>query len=128
MARRMDKERTRAYYAALGPEDLCSCAACRNFSSRVREAYPDSAAFLDGMGADIAKPHESWSLELREGELEYPEVQYVILGSVGDFRPTEISGVRFGLADAWPPTGLEEPHFVIEAGPFRLEWPGEAPE
>ena len=124
----MDKERTRAYYAALGPEDLCSCACCRYFSARVREAYPDFTALLEGMGVDIAKPHESWSLELPGGELEYPDVQYVVLGSGGDFRPAEISGVAVGLADAWPPTGLEEPHFVIEAGPFRLEWPGETPE
>ena len=124
----MDKEKTRAYYAALGPEDLCSCASCRNFSARVREAYPAFTAYLEGMGVDIEKPHEAWSLELPGGELEYPDVQYVVLGSGNDFRPAEISGVAVGLADAWPPTGLAEPHFVIEAGPFRLAWPGETPE
>lgn len=40
---RPDIEKTRAYYRALGPENICDCAYCRNYCARVKAAYPEVA-------------------------------------------------------------------------------------
>ncbi len=119
----MDIERTRAYYAALTAEDLCGCDSCRNFYQEVRAAYPETAAFLDGWGVAIEKPFESFPLGCREaGYEEYRNVQYVVFGGRDGFEPCEVGGVRIGLAESHPVTDIEEPHFVIELEPFRLDW------
>ena len=43
---RTDIEKTRAYYRALGPENICDCAYCRNYCARVKAAYPEVACNL----------------------------------------------------------------------------------
>lgn len=40
---RPDIEKTRTYYRALGPENICDCAYCRNYCARVKAAYPEVA-------------------------------------------------------------------------------------
>ena len=42
---RPDIEKTRAYYRALGPENICDCAYCRNYCAKVRAAYPEVARY-----------------------------------------------------------------------------------
>ena len=119
----MDKERTKAYYAALPPDELCGCEYCRNFAAHVAEAYPAVAAFLEGLGVSIEKTFESFPIDPgAERMITYLDVQYVVMGSPDGFEPTEISGVTIGFADSHPPTDLDEEHFVIEASPFELKW------
>lgn len=115
--------RTRSYYSSLSPDDLCSCAECLNFRARVKAAYPLVSKYLGSLGADIEKPFESWSVELEDGMILYPDVQYVIIGKAKDFTPAEISGVSAGIAASHPMTGIDEEHFVIELSPFILKGP-----
>lgn len=108
------------YYKKLTADDLCQCNNCKNFYAQIRRMYPDVAEYLDGIGVDIEKPHESWSVELDDDNLMYMDVQYVVLGSSEDFSEVEISGVKIHLAESYPPTDLTEEHFVIETGPYYL--------
>lgn len=86
---RPDIEKTRAYYRALGPEDICDCAYCRNYCAKVRAAYPEVARYLDSLGVDIEKPFEASPLEPDgKGDLEYCVCQYVVLGTCRRISPT----------------------------------------
>ena len=60
----MNINETRKCYESLNPLDMCQCDSCKNFYSQVSEMYPEVAAFLNGIGVDIEKPHESWSVEV----------------------------------------------------------------
>ena len=62
----MDKERTKAYYAALPPDELCGCEYCRNFAAHVAGAYPLVAAYLEGLGVSIEKTFESFPSTVKE--------------------------------------------------------------
>lgn len=111
---------TRKYYQHLTDDDLCQCRNCRSFYAQIRRAYPAMAEYLDAIGVDIEKPHESWAVELDAENMMYMDVQYVVIGSMDDFSEIEIGGVKIRLADSYPPTDLAEEHFVIETGPYYL--------
>lgn len=51
-------EKTRAYYQHLGPENICSCADCRNYCVKVKEAYLEVERYLVSLGVDMEKPFE----------------------------------------------------------------------
>ena len=118
----MNRKKTEDYYAALSQEDLCSCAYCRNFMAQVREAYPEAAAYLRGLGADIEKPFETMPIDLEpEDAVLYVGVQYVILGSPSDFEKTKIGDISVDIAGSHPVTDITEEHFVIELAEMKLK-------
>lgn len=117
----MNINETRKYYESMTAQDMCQCGNCQNFYRRISETYPEVAAFLSDLGVDIEKPHEAWAIEIENDKLMYPDVQYVVMGSKSDFKETEISGVKIYLADSYPPTDVDEEHFVIESGPYYLK-------
>ena len=124
---RPDIEKTRAYYRALGPENICDCAYCRNYCARVKAAYPEVARYLDSLGVDIEKPFEIFLPEpMADGALEYPICQYIIFGSCPEDFTHRIGDVTFGRSDCHPNTGIDEEHFVLDFYPIRL--PFEEPE
>jgi len=119
----MDTGKTKKYYEALPPEDVCQCECCQNYVRQVRSAYPLVADYLQGLGVDIEKPLETWPLESEEnGEIDYLDVQYVVLGSRVGFRKTKISDVCIEIAESHPPTNIRDAHFVIQADRVRLKW------
>ena len=119
----MDIEKTREYYRNLKDEDICDCKWCRNFIEQIRNAYPEVAEFLDGMGVDIEKPFETWPLEpYSDGTITYLDVQYIVIGDPSSFTQTHIGDVEVHIADSHPPVEIAEQHFVIELLPFRLKW------
>ena len=119
----MDPVKTRHYYESLTEEDLCDCHYCRNFRRHVKEAYPAVAEYLKSLGADIEKTFESFPLDPGpQDEIEYLDVQYVILGSPEGFQLPELPDMTVEITDVHPPTDLEEEHFVIQLYPFRLKW------
>lgn len=98
-----DIEKTRAYYRDLGPENICSCAYCRNYCARVKAAYPEVDRYLDSLGVDIEKPFETMPLEPDEnGYLEYCVCQYVVFGSCPEDFTHRIGDVTFGRSDCHP--------------------------
>ena len=81
------------------------------------------AEYLQKKGIDIEKPFEIWPLDPdADGTILYPAVQYIVMGKEGDFRETDISGVRIGIADSHPMTDIRADHFVIELSPVKLKW------
>jgi len=119
----MDPKRTKAYYEALTPDDICQCARCRNYMEQIRSSYPLVADSLQSMGVDIEKPFETMPLEPDgDGYIQYVGPQYVVLGSAENFRKTEIAGVCIDIAESHPPVDLSEAHFVVELYPIRLKW------
>ena len=118
----MDIEKTRKYYESLKDEDVCDCEWCQNFIFQIKEAYPKVTKYLDGMGVDIEKPYESWSLDPDEnGNVLYPDVMYEVMGSSEGFVPTKIGDVDIHLAKSYPYSDLKEEHFVIELSSFLLK-------
>ena len=78
----VDAEKTRQYYQAMGPGELCSCNDCKNYCARVKAAYPAATEYLAGLGVEIEKPLETSPLEPgADGMMEYRACQYVVLGS-----------------------------------------------
>ncbi len=114
--------RNRAYYAALGEEELCDCGYCVNFRRRIREAEPQAAAYLAALGVDIAKPFETSPIEL-EGEVEYLSCDYVVLGAAtAGFNNMKIGELELAVTELHPDTGVKDEHFVLALGPVRLPW------
>lgn len=117
----MDIEQTKAYYAALERADICSCAYCQNLIDEISAAYPDVAAFLASLGADIARPFEVLlPSDPADGFMDYPAVQYLICGDSAGFQETKIGEVTIGISDCHPPASYHGAHFIIEAGPFHI--------
>lgn len=114
-------EKTRAYYRALGPENICDCAYCRNYCARVKAAYPEVARYLDSLGVDIEKPFELFLPE-PDGDrgLEYPVCQYIVFGTCPEDFTHRIGEVSFGRSDCHPSTKVEEEHFVLDLYPIHL--------
>ena len=114
-------EKTRAYYAALAPEDICGCDYCRNYCARVREAYPEVARYLDSLGVDIEKPFEVFLPEPDEdGNLKYDICQYIVFGTCPEDYSGWIGDVEVGISNCHPSTNIEEEHFVLDVSPIHL--------
>ena len=121
----MDVEKTRQYYNRLTEEDICDCAYCRNYVKKIRSAYRYLAKYLDELGADIEKPFETIPVGPENGIMFYSGVQYVILGSVDDFKETSIGDLSVFITDSHPITNIKVDHFVIEISPIYLKWNGD---
>ncbi len=79
----VDAEKTRQYYQAMGPGELCSCNDCKNYCARVKAAYPAVAEYLAGLGVEIEKPLETSPLEPgADGMMEYRACQYCCAGQL----------------------------------------------
>ncbi len=118
----MNVEETKRYYDRLTAADLCDCAYCRNYVREIRAAYPDLAAFLDRLGADIEKPFEAIPAGAADGTAFYSGVQYVLMGKPEEFAEAEIGNARVFVTDSHPMTDVAEEHFVIEISPVTLKW------
>ena len=87
--------------------------------------YRDLAKYLDELGADIEKPFETIPVGPENGIMFYIGVQYVILGSVDDFKETSIGDLSVFITDSHPITNIKVDHFVIEISPIYLKWNGD---
>jgi len=115
-------ERTRQYYDHLTEADLCSCAYCRNYIREIKTACPELAAWLSNIAVDIEKPFEVIPIGPADGTMYYSGVQYVVLGTVDDFKETSVAGVQVFITDSHPMTDITEEHFVIETSSILLRW------
>lgn len=115
-----DVEKTQQYYRAMPPEDLCDCAHCRNFYAQIRQVYPDFCAFLEKLGVDPQKPHELVPIELDGQSICYAGCMYVVMGVCEDDFTAAVGEVEITKADAYPPTEIAQPHFVLEGMPIVL--------
>ena len=118
----MNLEKTRQYYHHLTDKDVCDCAYCRNYVKEIRSSYPELAAFLDQLGADIEKPFEAIPIGPANGMMFYSGAQYVVMGSADGFKEPAIGDTRVFVTDAHPMTDIKEDHFVIEVSPIKLKW------
>ncbi|MDD7464046.1 MAG: hypothetical protein SOW41_00110 [Anaerococcus sp.] len=116
----MDTEKTRKYYENLKMDDLCDCAYCQNYRSKIKESYPILSAYLFDLGIDIEKPFETNPWEVEEGKLTYDPVLYLLMGNKKDFQKRKIGNVEIDISDSYPDTGQTEEHFVIGLGPIIL--------
>lgn len=114
---------TREFYRLVREEGLCACGYCRSYRAQVRAAYPDVAAYLDALGVDIEKPLETSPLEPdQNGILEYCCCQYIVLGSCEAGYCRRVDKVEVRIASSYPPTGVEQEHFVLDLFPIRLPY------
>lgn len=119
----VDISRTRAYYDSVTEDSLCDCAYCRNYRLQVRNAYPEVTAWLGDLGISVEKPMETSPLEPdAEGMLEYCACQYIAFGNCGPEFRYRVGDVQFRRAASYPPTGIEQEHFVLEMYPVRLKY------
>jgi len=120
---RVDAEKTRAYYAAVRPEELCACPGCQNYRSRVKRAYPRMAGYLKGLGIDIEKPFHVSYIEMDDpSRMLYLNCCYVAFGACSpDFRQ-QIGQMLFAKAGACPSSGVDEPHMALEIPQLELPW------
>ena len=114
-------EKTRKYYEHLSQEDLCDCKECRNYRKKIKQAFPELSVYLSSLGVDIEKPFESWSVELEDHKILYPDVQYIVFGDEKDFKPCKISGSDIHIAQSHPMTLIDESHYVIEVSEICLD-------
>ena len=83
----MDIEKTKAYYAKIRREDICSCIYCQNLIDEISREYPDVAEYLLSLGVNIERPFEVFiPSDPVNGYMDYPIVQYLIAGVPGDFK------------------------------------------
>lgn len=124
----MDIQKTKRFYDAIVPSDLCDCAYCKNYSHEIEAAYPQLSTYLKSMGIDIVKPFEAMPLEPdSDGNIEYIGVQYIVLGDVQYFQKARIGDVTIDIAVSHPNTNVKENHFVIEIYPIHLKWVMQTP-
>lgn len=119
----MDIESTKAYYAKLKKENICSCNYCQNLIDEIKQAYPDTAQYLLSLGVNIERPFEVFlPIEDHEsGYMDYPIVQYLIVGDPADFKETRVGEVEIGISNCHPAASYEGEHFIIDAGSFHIK-------
>lgn len=95
----MDIEKTKAYYAEIKKDDICSCIYCQNLIDEIKQAYPDVAEYLLSLGINIERPFEVFlPIENHDiGYMDYPIIQYLIIGNSSNFKKTKISGIEIGI-------------------------------
>ena len=123
----VELERTKQFYAGISPEELCDCDPCQNYYRTVKTACPQLTAFLAERGAEADKPMEVvWYVE-KEHTVTCSGM-YVLCGSVDKNWKTTLDGADAFISPGFPtPRGVEEPYFVLEAGPYTLNWNLEKP-
>lgn len=120
---RANSSATREFYRSVREEELCACGYCRSCRARIRAAYPDAAAYLDALGVDVEKPLETSPLEPDEnGMLEYGCCQHIVFGSCEAGYRRRVGTVEVRAASSYPPTGVEQEHFVLDLFPIRLPY------
>ena len=115
--------KTKEYYATITDSALCDCGYCRNYRIQIKSAFPKVASYLGSLGIDIEKPFEISPLEPDEnGMLEYCCCQYIVFGSCEPEYKNRIDKVDIRVATSYPPTGVEQKHFVLELFPIQLNY------
>ena len=107
-------EKTKEYYAETAADQLCTCEDCQNYAANIKAAYPELAAYLASLGADIEKPFETFPLYAENGLVHFHGAQYVLFGSGADFENASVIGFEIAVTDSHPMTNIEDEHFVIE--------------
>jgi hypothetical protein len=119
----MDIEKTKAYYAEIKREDICACDYCQNLIDEIKQAYPNVAQYLLSLGVNIERPFEAL-LPIEDsdnGYMDYPIVQYLIVGDSGDFKKTNIGDIEIKISDYHPDADYEGEHFIIDVGAFHIK-------
>ena len=117
----IDTAKTAAYYQSLTPEDLCSCNDCLHYRKHICRVYPQISSWLHSFGIDIEKPLETSPLgQNKQGYMEYCGCQYVAFGECEPDFCIHIGPVTLRKSASFPPTGISEPHFVLEFFPILL--------
>ena len=106
--------KTEKYYAETAAGQLCTCEDCQNYAANIKAAYPELAAYLASLGANIETPFETFPLYAEKGLVHFHGVQYVLLGSGADFEKVSVSGFDIDIAVDHPMTCIDDEHFVIE--------------
>ena len=119
----MDIKKTKEYYAEMKREDICDCIYCQNLIDEIKQSYPDVAEYLLSLGVNIERPFEVLlPIEDHEnGYMDYPIVQYLIVGNPSDFKKTKIGSIEIGISDCHPTATYEGEHFIIDAGTFHIK-------
>ncbi len=73
-----DVEKTREYYRK---NTVCDCGDCRLYCAKAAELFPKQAAFLAQLGADIARPDETFPVDLGD-EVLYVMAGYTVCGRI----------------------------------------------
>lgn len=119
----MDIEGTKAYYENIKREDICECVYCQNLIDEIKRSYPNVAEYLLSLGVNIERPFEVL-LPIEDhinGYMDYPIVQYLIVGDPDDFKETSIDDVKIGISDCHPTAAYEGEHFIIDVGVFHIK-------
>ncbi len=119
----VDVPRTRLFYQDEKEDDLCDCDGCKNYRARVRDAYPDAAAYLDTLGVDIAKPFHVSYVDLNDGFTLYLDACYILFGDADYSFHHAMGGVEIIPALMYPDPGVTEPHLVLEIASLKLPDP-----
>lgn len=119
----MDIEKTKAYYEKINREDICDCIYCQNLIDEIKQAYPDVADYLFSLGVNIERPFEVFfPIENHSnGYMDYPLVQYLIIGNSSDYKGTRIGDIIIGISDCHPAATYEGEYFIIDAGVFHIK-------
>ena len=119
----MDIQGTKSYYESIKREDICQCPYCQNLIDEIKRSYPDVAEYLLSLGVNIERPFEVF-LPIEDhvnGYMDYQIVQYLIVGSLDDFKETSIGGIEIGISDCHPSATYEGEYFIIDAGVFHIK-------
>ena len=118
---KIDIEKTKKYYEVHKP---CDCYYCKNYISKIKEAYPLICKYLESIGIDPLKPFELLAFDF-EDRIEYI-CQYVVFGECnkkdGEII-TSINDINICINNTnHPNTDILDKHFVIDFGPIYLAY------
>lgn len=106
----VDLQHTIDYYRTLS---LCECSACVNYSSNIKDKYPELSDFLSEFGVDISKPEETSWWEA-DDTIEYAAF-YTVSGNIrcaGNYE-IDLGLLNIVISDGYVPNTHTDPYFVI---------------
>ena len=109
-------EKTQKYYRH---NTVCGCDACKLFSEKAAELFPELARFLSQFGADITSPDETCPVDM-EGYILYTMAGYTICGKAGcnapqELEPEEIRPYKVHICNGFSfPNSQDGEYFSIE--------------
>ncbi|MDE7395379.1 MAG: hypothetical protein K2M95_04595 [Clostridiales bacterium] len=120
----IDLERNFQYYNS--EESMpCNCEICKNYYDKVKDKYPEVAAYLASLNVDILRPFELiWFDNDKKNQIEYIGCQYIVFGKCDKPFKKKIGSIMFERNVNHHPSTNHLPgnHFVLDFGKIVLEY------
>ena len=118
----IDLKRNLQYYSS-EQSIPCDCKICMNYYNKIKDKYPQIAAYLSSINVDILRPFELvWIENEGENQIEYIGCQYIVFGKCDNNYKKQIGDILIEINTEHHPdtNNILGEHFILDFGKIIL--------